>query len=87
MWRGIPRDSTSNLPREITGEISNSTKAYVSISGSGIVGFGMGLSEGAATWALYKISGETISDRWLRELRQIKVYNAAKDEERSQIRR
>ena len=55
--------------------------------GSGILGFGMGLSEGAMTWTLYKISGETISERWLRELRQIKVYNAAKDEAMLNIRR
>ena len=55
--------------------------------GSGILGLGMGLSEGAVTWSLYKISGETISERWLRELRQIKVYNATKEEEMFNIRR
>ena len=46
----------------------------------------MGLFDGMATWSLYKLSGETVSERWLRELKDIQVQNAAADEERRNIR-
>ena len=43
----------------------------------------MGLIEGSATWSLHKLSGETIKERWLRELQEIQVANAAIDKERN----
>ena len=50
------------------------------------MGCGMGLLDGIATWSLYKLSGETISERWLRELQEMQVQNAAADEERRNLR-
>jgi len=48
---------------------------------AGIIGGGMGLVDGVSTWALYKLKGETITDRWARELNEIHNNAAAKDEQ------
>lgn len=32
---------------------------------SGVVGAGLGMTEGCLTWALLKISGETVEQRWV----------------------
>merc|ERR1712062_780552 len=42
----------------------------------------MGLFEGIGTWSLYKLTGESISQRWLRELQELHTANAALDTER-----
>ena len=47
-----------------------------------MLGSGMGCIDGVSTWALYKLSGETVTQRWLRELREMQIENSAKDEER-----
>jgi len=50
--------------------------------GAGMLGSAMGCIDGVSTWALYKLSGETVTQRWLRELREMQIENSAKDEER-----
>ena len=42
----------------------------------------MGLFEGIGTWSLYKLTGESISERWLRELQELHTANAAVDKEK-----
>ena len=56
------------------------------ITAAGIIGGGMGLVDGVSTWALYKLKGETISDRWARELNEIHNHAAAQDEQRREER-
>ncbi len=41
----------------------------------------MGFVDGVGTWCLYKLSGETVSQRWLRELRDIQIENSLKDKD------
>ena len=54
--------------------------------GAGILGGAMGLLDGASTWSIYKLSGETISERWARELQEIQNENAAQDEKQKELR-
>ena len=49
---------------------------------AGIIGGAMGLFEGIGTWSLYKLTGESISERWLRELQELHTANAAVDKEK-----
>ena len=46
----------------------------------------MGLLDGASTWGIYKLSGETISERWARELQEIQNENTAQDEKQKELR-
>merc|ERR1712179_432992 len=38
------------------------------------------------TWGLYRLSGETISQRWTRELQEIQIENAANDQTQKELR-
>ena len=49
---------------------------------AGIIGGAMGLFEGIGTWSLYKLTGESISERWLRELQELHTANASVDKEK-----
>ena len=46
----------------------------------------MGLIDGVTTWSLYKLSGESISERWARELESIHNQNIAVDEKAREVR-
>ena len=46
----------------------------------------MGLIDGVCTWSLYKLSGESISERWARELESIHNQNIAEDEKARELR-
>ena len=46
----------------------------------------MGLIDGVSTWSLYKLSGESISERWVRELQSIHNQNIAEDEKTRELR-
>jgi len=54
--------------------------------GAGILGGALGLIDGVSTWSLYKLSGETISERWARELQSIHNQNIAEDEKTRELR-
>lgn len=54
--------------------------------GSGFLGGSMGLIDGVCTWSLYKLSGESISERWARELESIHNQNIAEDEKARELR-
>jgi len=54
--------------------------------GAGFVGGAMGLIDGVSTWSLYKLSGESISERWARELESIHNQNIAEDEKTRELR-
>ena len=56
------------------------------ILGAGILGGALGLIDGVSTWSLYKLSGETISERWARELQSIHNQNIAEDEKTRELR-
>ena len=56
------------------------------ILGAGILGGAMGLIDGVSTWSLYKLSGESISERWIRELQSIHNQNIAEDEKTRELR-
>ena len=56
------------------------------ILGSGFLGGSMGLIDGVCTWSLYKLSGESISERWARELESIHNQNIAEDEKARELR-
>ena len=56
------------------------------ILGAGIVGGALGLFDGASTWGIYRLSGETISQRWTRELQEIQIENAANDKTQKELR-
>ena len=47
-----------------------------------MIGSAMGCIDGVGTWALYKLSGETVTQRWLRELRDIQMNNCDIDKEK-----
>ena len=46
----------------------------------------LGLIDGVSTWSLYKLSGESIAERWERELEQIQNENTAQDEKQRENR-
>ena len=71
-------DEVANVPRGVYNLKLNKPFNFL---GAGIIGSGMGCVDGVATWCLYKLSGETVSQRWLRELREIQIANSLKDKD------
>ena len=66
----------------ITGATFRTMGGPRAMLSAGIIGGAMGLFEGIGTWSLYKLTGESISERWLRELQELHTANAAVDKEK-----
>lgn len=65
----------------VSGAVFRTMGGPKAMLGAGIIGSAMGCVDGVSTWCLYKLSGETVSQRWLRELREIHIANSLKDKD------
>ena len=71
------RNTIWSLLPNLTLKFQDKYHESLQILGSGFLGGSMGLIDGVCTWSLYKLSGESISERWARELESIHNQNIA----------